>query len=116
MNRIMGINMKSDDKERLASLRDSLASLQARVSLPQLVALLAIAAEPGLSVNELAERLDIPQQTASRHVAALTGRYQNDFADAPEVPPLVLQEINQIDPRKRALFLAPPGLELISSL
>ena len=56
---------------QLVALANALRPLQADLSLSQLLALIAIAVEPGLSVNELADRLNIPQQTASRHVAGL---------------------------------------------
>jgi DNA-binding MarR family transcriptional regulator len=100
---------------RLAEIRSALIGVQGNLSLAQLVALATIAIEPGLSVNELADRLKIPQQTASRHVAVLTGRYQSDLADAP-LEALIIQQINENDPRKRALYLTLEGLEFIAAL
>ena len=66
-------------RTKLAGLADALHGVRAELGLPQLLALLTIANEPGLSVNELAERLALPQQTTSRHVAALSWRYQGIF-------------------------------------
>jgi|ERR1039458_4291549 DNA-binding MarR family transcriptional regulator len=103
----------------LVALANALRPLQADLSLSQLLALIAIAAEPGLSVNELADRLNIPQQTASRHVAGLLGRYQLaavDTADArSKMDPLIKQEINSEDPRRRALFLSDDGQQLLEN-
>ena len=96
-------------------MRRALMDVQGTLSLAQLVALMTIAIEPGLSVNELAEQLKIPQQTASRHVAVLTGRYQSDLADAP-LDAMIVQQINESDPRKRALYLTPEGQTFIASL
>ena len=45
--------------------------------MPELVALLAVGVEAGLSVNELSERIGAPQQSTSRYVSVLTGRYPN---------------------------------------
>ncbi len=101
--------------DRLHQIRAALLELQGSLSLAQLVALATIAIEPGLSVNELADRLKIPQQTASRHVAILTGRYQSDLADAP-LEALIVQQINEADPRRRALFLSEDGHALVAAL
>jgi DNA-binding MarR family transcriptional regulator len=102
---------------QLVALANALRPLQADLSLSQLLALIAIAVEPGLSVNELADRLNIPQQTASRHVAGLLGRYQLASADAADarskMDPLIKQEINSEDPRRRALFLSDDGQQLL---
>lgn len=102
---------------QLAALANALRPLQADLSLSQLLALIAIAVEPGLSVNELADRLNIPQQTASRHVAGLLGRYQLASAEAADarskMDPLIKQEINSEDPRRRALFLSDDGQRLL---
>ena len=102
---------------QLVALANALRPLQADLSLSQLLALIAIAVEPGLSVNELADRLNIPQQTASRHVAGLLGRYQLASAEAADarskMDPLIKQEINSEDPRRRALFLSDDGQQLL---
>lgn len=109
------MNHDTDRADRLEAMRRVLIDVQGTLSLAQLVALMTVAIEPGLSVNELAERLKIPQQTASRHVAVLTGRYQSDLAEAP-LDALIAQQINEGDPRKRALYLTPEGQEFIASL
>jgi DNA-binding MarR family transcriptional regulator len=108
---------------KLAALADALRLLQAEIGLPQLLALLTIAGEPGLSVNELAERLGLPQQTASRHVAVLTGRYQGMFGPVDienpgrsKLEPLITQEISQSDPRRRALFTTKQGRALLDAM
>jgi len=111
----MGINLETDHYERLSGLRDALLEVQNALSLAQLIALVTIAMEPGLSVNDLAERLKIPQQSASRYVAALAGRYQSVLAES-SLDPLVVQTINESDPRKRALFLTPTGRQLMSAI
>ncbi|WP_116091841.1 MarR family transcriptional regulator [Sphingomonas crusticola] len=111
----MGTNTEADRYERMAPLRDALLEVQNALSLAQLVALVTIAMEPGLSVNDLAERLRIPQQSASRYVAALAGRYQPLLAES-SLDPLIVQTINESDPRKRALFLTPAGRQLMSSM
>lgn len=111
----MGTYNVRDDLVRLHEIRAALLELQGSLSLAQLVALATVAIEPGLSVNELADRLKIPQQTASRHVAILTGRYQSDLADAP-LEALVMQQINETDPRRRALYLTEEGHALVAIL
>lgn len=111
----MGINNSDDDSGRLHQIRAALLELQGSLSLAQLVALTTIAIEPGLSVNELADRLKIPQQTASRHVAILTGRYQSDLAETP-LDALIVQQINEADPRRRALYLTEEGRALVALL
>jgi DNA-binding MarR family transcriptional regulator len=107
---------------KLASLANALRPLQAELGLPQLLALLTIAGEPGLSVNELADRLGVPQQTASRHVGALAGRYQGVFESVvsetsgrSKLDPLISQEISQTDPRRRALFISKQGRALLNA-
>lgn len=109
----MSMNFENDHYERLSGLRNALLEVQNALSLAQLVALVTIAMEPGLSVNDLAERLKIPQQSASRYVAALAGRYQSVLAES-SLAPLIVQTINEGDPRKRALFLTPAGRQLMS--
>lgn len=98
----------------LRDMRDALAGVQAELSLPQLVSLLTIAAEPGLSVNDLADRTGLPQQTASRYVAILLGRYETP-GQSP-LHPLISQAVSEDDPRKRALFLTAAGEDLVSRL
>lgn len=88
--------------------------VQAELSLPQLVALLTIAVEPGLSVNDLADRIGLPQQTASRYVAILLGRYETPGQSPPH--PLISQGVSEDDPRKRALFLTGLGENLVRRL
>ncbi len=100
-------------RTRLLGLRDAIASLHG-LSLDHLVSLLTIAAEPGLSVNELAEKTNTPQASASRYVAVLAGRYQNDATEPPVA--LITQEIRADDPRRRALFLTPDGHRAIMAI
>ncbi len=87
--------------------------LQSELNLPQLVALLSVAIEPGLSVNDLADRVAVPQQTASRYVAVLLGRYESASGQGPRHA-LISQGVNDEDPRKRALFLTEYGAEMIT--
>jgi DNA-binding MarR family transcriptional regulator len=103
------------EKERLLYLAAVLGRASPDLSLPQLVTVLTIALEPGLSVNDLAERLKIPQQSASRHVSVLLGRYQLAAEDATR-PPLIEQTINPRDPRKRALYLTARGRDEVAAL
>jgi DNA-binding MarR family transcriptional regulator len=77
--------------------------------------LVAIAAEPGISVNELAQRIDVPQQSASRYVSVLLGRYQDPMA-GPQTRILVEQRISEEDPRRRALFLTLEGTTLLTNI
>jgi DNA-binding MarR family transcriptional regulator len=107
--------LKSHEIDRLQALLSALVPVQSQLSLPLLLALMTLAAEPGLSVNELAERLRAPQQTASRYASILLGRYPNPVA-GPPLSPLLSQEINAGDPRKRALFLTNAGFEIVTSL
>jgi DNA-binding MarR family transcriptional regulator len=53
----VGTPFEADDTQRLRDLRDAIAAAGDELSLPQLLALLTIAAEPNLSVNDLAERM-----------------------------------------------------------
>lgn len=96
-------------------LRALLSAVPDDLALPQLRALVAIAAEPGLSVSDLAERVGVPQQTASRYVAVLLGRYQ-DALEHGRQRVLVEQRISEEDPRRRALFLSDEGTNLLSSI
>jgi len=107
--------LSAKDRLRLKALRDALAPIQTSVNLPMLMALLSLAVEPGLSVNELADRTGTSQQTASRHASILMGRYESEFLNAANGKPLIAQEIHPVDPRKRALFLTDAGWKLIAS-
>ena len=98
-------------RNHLIALRDALATLHEQLSLPQLTCLFAIAAEPGLSVNELAERTGLPQATASRHVSTLLGRYQELHQEVPS--PLITQQISTHNPRRRSLHITPIGSNLL---
>lgn len=102
-------------KRSLATMLTALKQLHTSLSLPQLVALISVALEPGLSVNELAERMDVPQQTASRHVSTLMGRYETPTTTFSQLP-LLAQTVNQKDPRSRSLLLTPAGRTLVSKL
>ncbi|MER9976244.1 MarR family winged helix-turn-helix transcriptional regulator [Mesorhizobium sp. M0085] len=111
-----GVDMPDIDpahRTRLLRLKDAIASLHG-LSLDHLVSLLTIAAEPGLSVNELAEKTNTPQASASRYVAVLAGRYQSDAAEPPIA--LITQEIRADDPRRRALFLTSEGHHAIMAI
>jgi len=110
----MSIEFSRSEASRLAAIFSALANCQSELSLPQVLALLAIARTPGLSVNDLAERLDQPQQTVSRHVSVLLGRYQMSETVLPRV--FIRQEVSTIDPRSRALFLAAEGETLLKAL
>ena len=98
----------------LAGIRDALSFLQNHLSLPQLTCLVAIAAEPGLSVTDLAQRTGLPQATASRYVSTLLGRYQG--ASDREPSTLITQSISIHDPRRRSLYLNATGRSLIDML
>jgi DNA-binding MarR family transcriptional regulator len=117
----MGLNCKigdclnSRDLEQIRALISAIRPMADRISLPQLVALLIIGSEPGLSVNELAEKLDVPQQTASRYASYLMGRYESPaYGPLPEA--LLTQEINPSDPRSRSLQLTEAGMALVHSI
>lgn len=103
--------MEDINADRIAALYQALTCIEADLSLPLLLTLVAVAREPGLSITELAERIEAPQQTASRYVAVLQGRYQ--LATAGEGAwtrqPLLSLEISVTDPRRRALFLTAHG-------
>ncbi|MCX4194118.1 MarR family winged helix-turn-helix transcriptional regulator [Methylobacterium oryzae] len=111
----MGTPLEADDAQRLRDLRDAIAAAGDELSLPQLLALLTIAAEPNLSVNDLAERMGVPQQSASRFVAVLLGRYQSASGAGPKEP-LIDQGVSLTDPRKRALTLTPAGQDLVTRM
>jgi len=110
----MSADFSASETSRLEAIYKAFSKYQAEISLPQALALIAIARTPGLSVNELAERLDQPQQTVSRHVAVLLGRYQTSEAVVPRA--FIRQEINVKDPRSRALFLSPEGHSLLKAV
>lgn len=110
----MHTDFSLSESSRLDAIFAALLSCQSEISLPQALALIAIARNPGLSVNELAERLDQPQQTVSRHVAVLLGRYQISETIVPRA--FIRQEVNVKDPRSRALFLSPDGQALLKAL
>jgi DNA-binding MarR family transcriptional regulator len=59
------MKLSDEDRQRLEALTQTLMELQSDLSLAQLITLLSVALNPGLSVNALAERLGVPQQTAS---------------------------------------------------
>jgi len=99
---------------KLTRLKSGLETVQAELSLHLLIALITIAARPGLSVNDLADELKVPQQTASRYVAMLLARYQN-VSTSLQVP-LIAQQISEEDPRKRALTLTDQGRDRLEHL
>jgi len=104
----MGIySLSADEEVRLSQLKASLSAVEG-LALPHLVCLIAIALEPGISVNELAERTGYPQQSVSRYVGVLLGRYQDDEGGHAFFP-LIEQLINKDDPRKRALQTTSEG-------
>jgi len=99
----------------LGALRDALKTMQDDLSLPELVALLSVAAEPGLSVNDLAERIGAPQQSTSRFVAVLLRRYTSQ-TQSPDPRPFIVQTVSPDDPRRRALHLADRGKEVLAHI
>jgi DNA-binding MarR family transcriptional regulator len=109
MNPFMGQQFPDQPEPEAADkLLQALMPAEESLGLPLLLVLAAIAREPGLSVNDLADRLNAPQQSASRYIATLQGRYSvpgRDFG----VTPLISIEISRSDPRKRALHLTPAG-------
>ncbi|WP_186007924.1 MarR family transcriptional regulator [Rhizobium etli] len=107
-----GVSAPIDGIERLEQI---LAAVPVTLGLPQLQAIVAVGASPGLSVNELAERLNVPQQTASRYVAQLMGRYQ-EVGENDVLQPIVEQRVSLSDPRKRALYLTWHGRTMIAKL
>jgi DNA-binding MarR family transcriptional regulator len=111
----IGMSELDPHVERVQYLRAVLKAVPNGVGLGQLAALLAVAAEAGLSVNDLSDRIDAPQQTASRYVAQLIGRYQDDFGQNQPIP-LVEQRVSVADPRKRALYLTPHGREVVKAI
>lgn len=108
----MNSNFDMAEAQWLEAMQAALASVQAELSLPQLIALLAIANQPGISVNDLAERTSASQQTTSRYVSVLTGRYEALSGRGPGQP-LIAQGVSDEDPRKRALYLTDAGAELV---
>ncbi len=102
------------DLSRLIALRAALTPLQEQISLAHLVSLLTIAAEPGLSVQGLADRMGAPQASASRYVSVLLARYQGPGEKPPK--PFIKQEVSTDDPRRRALFLNDHGQELVLAI
>lgn len=111
----MGTNKQSGRVSNGFHLRNALMEVQGQLSLPQLVVLLTVRIEPGLSVNDLAETLGIPQQSASRYVSMLAGRYQTE-PHQPLFEPLLLQKISDTDPRSRALHVTAAGEALLKTL
>jgi DNA-binding MarR family transcriptional regulator len=110
--------MNANDLNRdlsLQGVRDALMAVQSELSLPQVVALLTVAIEPGLSVNDLAERIGVPQQTASRYASILLGRYEPANGQMP-AQPLISQSVNDEDPRRRALHLTEDGRRVVQRL
>jgi DNA-binding MarR family transcriptional regulator len=110
-------------KATLFRLGEALRLLPGEIGLPQLLALVAIASEPGLSVGELADRLGLPQQTASRHVAVLSGRYQGMLSpfdiDNPrplKTQSLIVQEVSESNPRRHALYISGEGRALLEAV
>lgn len=110
------MQFSNEELKKLSSFARALSKWQSAVTLPQVLALVVIARQPGLSVNELAEILKLPQQTASRHVATLLGRYQTPETEAAGGAVFVRQEINPADPRRRALFLSDDGIKCLKAL
>ena len=103
---------------RLGALLTALHSIDVDLSLPLLLTLVAVARQPGMSINGLAKRIQVPQQTASRYVAILQGRYHlssasaNSFADKP----LLSLQVSTNDPRRRALFVTSHGDDVLKGI
>jgi DNA-binding MarR family transcriptional regulator len=106
------------NSRRIEALFRTLRLIEADVSLPLALTLVAVAREPGLSVNELAQRIDAPQQTASRYAAILQGRYESLEAESDKFArnPLLSLEVNAQDPRRRALYLTAPGKKWLARI
>ena len=107
-------DLTSDQREKIRRLNSALRPVRDQLNLAHLASLLTIAAEPGLSVNDLAERVAVPQPSASRFVSVLIGRYQS--ADGVPPIPLIAQEVSTDDPRRRALFLNEHGHEVVQAM
>lgn len=112
MNSELGTSVPEQAFDRVDRLKAVFAAIPLGMGLGQLGALLAVASEEGLSVNDLADRIGAPQQTASRYAAQLMGRYQEAGDDKPAIP-LVEQRVSLDDPRKRALFLTADGAAVV---
>jgi DNA-binding MarR family transcriptional regulator len=102
---------KNLDSNQLKALLAGLQSLDADISMPLLVTLIAVGESPGLSIGELAEKIDAPQQSASRYIAILMGRYQSPGETQPlrANRPLLKVEISPDDPRRRSILLTDHG-------
>jgi len=117
MNQFMSTS-DANEKRRLQALQKALRIIEDDLSLPLLLTLVTVTLNPGISVSELAEHIEIPQQTASRYMSTLLGRYQmpgndaNSFAQAPYLS----LEINNEDPRRRALFVTAKGKAKVSKI
>ena len=92
------------DTTRLEAVFQLLRSLQPDINLSLAVTLLAVAREPGLSVNEIAERVDAPQQTVSRYVATLQGRYEMPGNESFARHPLLALEVSAQGPTATSRF------------
>jgi DNA-binding MarR family transcriptional regulator len=103
---------------RLGALLTALRSIDGELSLPLVLALVAVASQPGISINGLAKCIQVPQQTASRYVAILQGRYQ--LANASVNPfvakPLLSLQVSTNDPRRRALFVTQQGNDILKEI
>lgn len=110
----MSKGLSSDQRVRIMRLSNALQPVRDQLYLAHMTSLLAVAAEPGLSVNELADRVGIPQPSASRFVSILLGRYQGPES-APPIP-LITQTVSPDDPRRRALYLSQHGEEIIQAI
>ncbi len=112
----MGSSTIDPTDYRLTQLVDILQAVDG-LSLPLALTLAAIAREPGLSVNDLADRLDFPQQSASRYTAILLGRYESPSAAQDTFKtPFISLEVSPTDPRKWALFLTQHGTKRLASI
>jgi DNA-binding MarR family transcriptional regulator len=98
----------SDSDPAAGVLFRALLPVEQSMGLSLLLALAAVAREPGLSVNALADRLGVPQQTASRYVASLQGRYETPGRHLGPLPLLAI-DVSAADPRKRSLSLTAAG-------
>ena len=103
--------MTDFDSEQLDAVLAAMRSAGTDLSLPLFTTLVAVARDPGLSINDLAECMQIPQQTASRYVAVLQGRYQmpGGGENAAAGKPLLSLQVSAEAPRRRALFLTAQG-------
>jgi DNA-binding MarR family transcriptional regulator len=114
------MNLRTNSETQALNAMRGILDIATRegLSLELLNALIVIALEPGISVNELGERMNVPQQSASRYASTLLGRYAEvgDAISSKPKLPLVVQEVRAEDPRKRAMTLTARGSDVIEKI